>query len=132
MVNQNRDRLHSQIKSNRQANLFYNEETIEKSQQEHVTKIKKLEQELRYLMNKNDEREEKKNIVFLKSHQLQWLIYELKNNQWYFTQSQTTPFTASLGRLLKLTTSPLDQTYFKIKHLKRLLADSSQCVKVNL
>lgn len=135
MVNQNRDRLHSQIKSHRQANLFYNEEeTIEKSQQTHVTKIKKLEQELRYLMNKNDkeEKEERKTIICLKSHQLQWLIYELKHNQSYFTQSQTSPFTASLGRLLNLSTSPLDQTYFKIKHLKRILADSSQCVKVNL
>jgi len=150
MVNQSRDQLHKQIKTHRQSSLVYTDvNTINKiknksnhneTYNENVAKIKKLEIELKCLIDNFNSQEEKKQMEKIRqtSHQLQWLIYEWKKSHatsWYFSETSfkcPSVMPHGLGHLLKLATSPLDQTYFKIKHLKQILAEPSKCLRVNL
>jgi len=87
------------------------------------------------LIKKNSKDDDEKVIIRDKSHELQWLIYKWKNNQarsLYFSESSQAFFVPSIGRLLKLSSSLLDQTYYKIKNLDKLLSNQGICSKMSL
>jgi hypothetical protein len=96
-----------------------------------VLKINKLNAQLKQLIQLNFKNNDEQ-ILRLKSDKLQWLVYKLKQSQamaWYF-EPNLSPL--HIGRLLKLSTSSLDQSYIKIRHLSDSLKNKSALERVEL
>ena len=109
---------------------------IEKTNHSLVLKISKLNAKLEQLIQlnfKNNNEQIVKEMLRLKSDKLQWLVYKWKHQSqamaWYF-EPNLSPL--CIGRLLKLSTSSLDQTYTKIKHLSENLKNKSTIKRVEL
>jgi hypothetical protein len=137
------------MKAHRDASLFFSEDIksncshrdndenemishkkmkIENSNNSPVLKINKLNAQLKQLIQlnlKNNHEQVVNEMLRLKSDKLQWLVYKWKQSQamaWYFEPNLSPLY---IGRLLKLSTSSLDQTYIKIKHLSDSLKNKS-------